>query len=155
MKTLNEESIFLSAIEMNDSTERERYLQECCQGNPEMYEKIQQLVEMHFCQGQILDETRISQEVGESDSVAEIGTVVGAYKLLQEIGEGGMGIVFMAEQSEPIKRKVAVKIIKVGMDTRRVVARFESERQAMALMDHPNITKVLDAGATETGAPIS
>ena len=81
------------------------------------------------------------------------GTVIGPYKLLQQIGEGGMGVVFMAEQTEPIQRTVALKIIKPGMDTRQVIARFEAERQALAMMDHPNIAKVLDAGTTDTGRP--
>ena len=81
------------------------------------------------------------------------GDHIGRYKLLEKIGEGGCGIVYMAEQTEPIRRRVALKIIKLGMDTRQVVARFEAERQALALMDHPNIAKVLDAGATETGRP--
>ena len=81
------------------------------------------------------------------------GEVIDRYKLLQKIGEGGMGVVYMAEQEEPIRRRVALKIIKLGMDTRQVVARFEAERQALALMDHPNIAKVLDAGATESGRP--
>jgi len=79
--------------------------------------------------------------------------VIGRYKLLQRIGEGGMGVVWMAEQSEPVRRKVAPKIIELGMDTREVVARFEAERQALALMEHPNIAKVLDGGATEGGRP--
>jgi serine/threonine protein kinase len=78
---------------------------------------------------------------------------IGHYKLLQQIGEGGCGVVFMAEQEEPVRRRVALKVIKLGMDTKRVVARFEAERQALALMDHPNIAKVMDAGATETGRP--
>ena len=81
------------------------------------------------------------------------GTVIGPYKLLQQIGEGGMGVVFMAEQTEPIQRTVALKIIKPGMDTRQVIARFEAERQALAMMDHPNIARVLDAGTTDTGRP--
>lgn len=81
------------------------------------------------------------------------GTIIGRYKLLEEIGEGGMAIVYMAEQQEPIRRKVALKIIKLGMDTKQVIARFEAERQALALMEHPNIAKVLDAGATESGRP--
>ena len=81
------------------------------------------------------------------------GTVIGRYKLLQQIGEGGCGVVYMAEQEEPIRRRVAFKVIKLGMDTKQVIARFEAERQALALMDHPNIAKVLDAGATETGRP--
>src|SRR5207248_6714748 len=81
------------------------------------------------------------------------GDHVGRYKLLQQIGEGGCGIVYMAEQEEPVRRRVALKLIKLGMDTRSVIARFEAERQALAMMDHPNIAKVLDAGATETGRP--
>ena len=82
-------------------------------------------------------------------STTAAGTVIGPYKLLQQIGEGGMGTVFMAEQTEPVRRKVALKIIKPGMDSRQVIARFEAERQALALMDHPNIAKVLDAGTTD------
>ena len=81
------------------------------------------------------------------------GTVIARYKLLEKIGEGGFGAVYVAEQREPLKRRVALKIIKLGMDTRQVIARFEAERQALALMDHPNIAKVFDAGATETGRP--
>ena len=81
------------------------------------------------------------------------GTTIGPYKLLEEIGEGGMGMVYMAEQREPVRRKVALKIIKPGMDTREVIARFEAERQALAMMDHPNIAKVFDAGETESGRP--
>ena len=79
--------------------------------------------------------------------------MIGRYKLLEKIGEGGFGVVWMAEQREPVKRRVALKIIKLGMDTRQVVARFEAERQALAMMDHPNIAKVFDAGATDTGRP--
>src|SRR5262249_56860093 len=87
-------------------------------------------------------------------SVSEgAGRGIGGYKLRQVIGEGGFGAVYMAEQKEPVRRKVALKIIKLGMDTREVIARFEVERQALALMDHPNIAKVLDAGSTETGRP--
>ena len=82
------------------------------------------------------------------------GIEIGPYKLLQQIGEGGMGVVYMAEQSQPVQRKVALKIIKPGMDSRQVIARFEAERQALALMDHPNIAKVLDAGATTTWSAV-
>ncbi len=83
----------------------------------------------------------------------EVGTIIGRYKLLEKLGEGGFGTVWVAEQREPVKRRVALKVIKLGMDTRQVVARFEAERQALALMDHPNIAKVLDAGATKAGRP--
>src|SRR5207302_6315068 len=83
----------------------------------------------------------------------ETGAVIGGYKLLQQIGEGGMGTVFMAEQTEPVQRKVALKLIKPGMDSAQVIARFEAERQALALMDHPNIAKVFDAGTTDLGRP--
>ena len=81
----------------------------------------------------------------------DTGDRIGRYKLLQQIGEGGFGVVWMAEQEVPVRRRVAVKIIKLGMDTKQVIARFEAERQALAMMDHPNIAKVLDAGATQTG----
>src|ERR1035441_1180733 len=81
------------------------------------------------------------------------GDRIGRYKLLQQIGEGGCGVVYMAEQAEPMRRRVALKVIKLGMDTKQVIARFEAERQALALMDHPNIAKVLDAGATDAGRP--
>ena len=81
------------------------------------------------------------------------GTMIGAYKLMEQIGEGGMGLVFVADQQRPVRRKVALKIIKPGMDTRDIIARFEAERQALALMDHPNIARVLDAGTTESGRP--
>src|SRR5262249_38698960 len=91
--------------------------------------------------------------VATSRDAEAIGTRIGPYKLLQQIGEGGMGTVFMAEQVEPVARRVALKIIKPGMDTRQVIARFEAERQALALMDHPNIAKMLDAGTTTTGRP--
>src|SRR5208337_38332 len=81
------------------------------------------------------------------------GSRIGPYKLLQQIGEGGMGTVYMAEQAEPVRRRVALKVIKPGMDTRQVVARFEAERQALAMMDHPNIARVFDAGTTDSGLP--
>ena len=106
--------------------------------------------------GSFLEQPAIAGDatVYHEPSIAERpGTVIGPYKLLQQIGEGGMGVVFMAEQTEPIQRTVALKIIKPGMDTRQVIARFEAERQALAMMDHPNIAKVLDAGTTENGRP--
>ena len=101
-----------------------------------------------------MDPTRILSPEENARVPAEgPGTIIGRYKLLEKLGEGGFGVVYVAEQREPVKRRVALKIIKLGMDTREVVARFEAERQALALMDHPNIAKVLDAGSTETGRP--
>jgi serine/threonine protein kinase len=91
--------------------------------------------------------------VRDPHSVEEESSRIGPYKILQKIGEGGGGVVYMAEQTEPVRRRVALKILKLGMDTKKIVARFEAERQALALIDHPNIAKVLDGGATETGRP--
>src|SRR5207249_6759404 len=100
-------------------------------------------------------------EPGESEPATRLtvpleqgpGTMIDRYKLLEKIGEGGFGAVYVAEQREPVKRRVALKIIKLGMDTKQVVARFEAERQALALMNHPNVARVLAAGATDTGRP--
>ncbi len=153
-RALNEEELFLQAIEIDEAEARSEFLDQACGDDRELRKRCGELVDMHYVRGRILDETREaklnSAAVGQ---LPEVGSMIGPYKLLQEIGEGGMGVVFMAEQTEPVRRQVAVKVIKIGMDTRRVVARFESERQAMALMDHPGITKVLDAGATESGRP--
>ena len=95
------------------------------------------------CRGRPHSPPSMLPEIGEQP-----GTIIGPYKLLEQIGEGGFGVVFMAEQQQPVRRKVALKIIKPGMDTRQVIARFEAERQALALMDHPNIARVLDGGET-------
>ncbi|HUQ68208.1 MAG TPA: serine/threonine-protein kinase, partial [Planctomycetaceae bacterium] len=99
------------------------------------------------------DSPAVAATIAQPAVVATSGTVIGPYKLLQQIGEGGMGTVFMAEQTHPVQRKVALKLIKPGLDSRQVIARFEAERQALALMDHPNIAKVLDAGTTGSGQP--
>ncbi len=116
---------------------------------------MEELLQFHQRSDNILDDTSggfLRHDLVEVDSLG-VGSQVGPYKLLQVIGAGGMGVVYMAEQSQPVRRKVAVKIIKLGMDTRNVIARFEAERQALAMMDHPNITKVFDAGCTATGRP--
>src|SRR3954449_8981453 len=141
------ETIFGKAIEIASPQDRSLFLDQACQGNAELRREVEKLVEDHFRAGSFLESpplsgvhTAIHLQVSERP-----GTVIGPYKLLQQIGEGGMGVVFMAEQTEPIRRKVALKIIKPGMDTRQVIARFESERQALAMMDHLNIAKVLDA----------
>ena len=143
--------IFAQALERKSPVEREKYLAEACQGDQEMRREIESLLRAGEQAGDFLGQT---MRIPGADIVTErTGTMIGRYKLLQKIGEGGFGVVYMAEQTEPVQRKVALKVIKAGMDTREVVARFEAERQALALMDHPNIAKVFDAGATEAGRP--
>src|SRR5882724_6051920 len=95
----------------------------------------------------------VQNQPSEASVIEKAGDHIGRYKLLEKIGEGGYGLVYMAEQAEPIRRRVALKLVKLGMDTKQVIARFEAERQALALMDHPNIARVLEAGATDTGRP--
>ena len=143
--------IFSLALRKPSPGEREQYLTEACQGEPELRQQVESLLQAYEQAGEFLDKT---VNLTASNFVAErVGTMIGRYKLLQQIGEGGCGVVYMAEQQEPVRRRVALKVIKLGMDTKQVIARFEAERQALALMDHPNIAKVLDAGATETGRP--
>ena len=143
--------IFVQALQKESVAERERYLAWACQGEPELRQQVDSLINAHDKAGDFLRQT---VQVPSPDFVAEsTGTRIGRYKLLEKIGEGGFGVVYMAEQQEPVTRKVALKVIKAGMDTREVITRFEAERQALALMDHPNIAKVLDGGATEAGRP--
>ena len=151
-----EETIFLGAREFSCPEERAAYLDQKCGGDPALRERVERMLNAALAADQFiasdplqLDRTALSS-VGDGDAS---GTMIGPYKLLQQIGEGGCGVVYMAEQEEPIRRRVALKVIKPGMDTRQVIARFEAERQALAMMDHPNIARVLDAGATEAGRP--
>jgi serine/threonine protein kinase/tetratricopeptide (TPR) repeat protein len=139
-------AIFLDALECASPEELTRFIDQACAGDCDLRRRVEELLHAHREAGNFLGSVPI--EAGSPDELASayVGTKIGPYKLLQQIGEGGFGIVFMAEQLEPIQRKVALKIIKPGMDTRQVIARFEAERQALALMDHPNIAKVLDAG---------
>jgi len=148
------EEVFAAAIEFEDRAERTAYLARVCGEDQDLFEKVQGLLRRHDANS-FLDVPPLAMATDiEIATVTETpGTVIGRYKLLERIGEGGMAVVYMAEQTEPIRRKVALKIIKLGMDTHQVIARFEAERQALAMMDHPNIAKVLDAGATETGRP--
>ena len=144
--------VFLSALECTSPEDLTRYLDEACRGDATLRERVEELLLARRQAGSFLGGRWMSAT--EELAIAESpGTVIGPYKLLQQIGEGGMGVVFMAEQTEPIQRTVALKIIKPGMDTRQVIARFEAERQAVAMMDHPNIAKVLDAGTTDSGRP--
>jgi serine/threonine protein kinase/Tol biopolymer transport system component len=150
----SEEQIFTAAIEFESRVERDVYVTKACGDDKRLLTSVQALLQYHdansFLDAPILEPDLI---LDKSPITEDSGTIVGRYKLLEKIGEGGMAVVYMAEQQKPIHRKVALKIIKLGMDTKSVIARFEAERQALAMMDHPNIAKVLDAGATETGRP--
>jgi tetratricopeptide (TPR) repeat protein/serine/threonine protein kinase len=150
-----EQSIFLHAIGLPSPADRAAYLDGVCRDNLQLRTEIEALLSAHYRLGVGQQQTSAQQAPpdpenpitqAEAQSTEAPCTIIGPYKLLQEIGEGGMGTVWMAEQTHPVQRKVALKIIKPGMDSRRIIARFEAERQALALMDHPNIAKVLDAG---------
>jgi hypothetical protein len=143
-----EEELFAAAAALPEA-ERGAFLESACEGDPEKAARVQSLLRSHEAIG-FMDHSTVA---ALTCPTAEGGEIIGRYRLLQQIGEGGFGIVWMAEQVEPVSRRVALKIIKAGMDTREVIARFEAERQALAMMDHPNIAKVLDAGATGTGRP--
>ena len=145
----NKDQIFHAAAELSDSDERLAFLKQACEGDSVLLEEIEELLEHDGAQDSLLDQSAPGLPPTVDQSITERpGTVIDRYKLLEQIGEGGIGMVFMAEQQKPIIRKVALKIIKPGMDTKEVIARFEAERQALALMDHPNIARVLDAGTT-------
>ena len=149
------ERIFRKAVQIVDPAEREAYLHEACQGDTQLQQDVKSLLAADDSAGQFLEGSPISCEVTlDAGPLAEgPGTLIGPYKILEKIGEGGMAVVYMAQQEQPLRRRVALKLIKLGMDTKEVIARFEAERQVLALMDHPNIAKVYDAGATETGRP--
>ncbi|HEV2946458.1 MAG TPA: serine/threonine-protein kinase, partial [Gemmataceae bacterium] len=165
--------IFLAALEIEVDSGREAYLREACAHDPALRGQVDALLHRHEQAGSFLQfpssASAPPSPLGEvplgagmrvrgtstiDDPITERpGTIIGAYKLMEQIGEGGMGLVFVAEQQYPVRRKVALKVIKPGMDTRAVVARFEAERQALALMDHPNIARVHDGGETSSGRP--
>jgi len=148
--------IFKNAPQDASAEEMKSYLDGACGGDATLRSRVEALFQAGAKAGAFMEHPAMDDvpSVPGSSSVREgPGTEIGRYKLLQEIGAGGFGVVYMAEQREPVKRRVALKIIKIGMDTEQVVARFEAERQALAMMDHPNIAKVLDGGATDTGRP--
>jgi serine/threonine protein kinase len=149
------ESIFFAALEKKSPEERIAYLDEACGEDGELRVCVERLLNAQPQVGSFMQAPAPGlPATSEEHAITECpGTRIGPYKLLQQIGEGGMGVVYMAEQETPVRRKVALKIIKPGMDTAQVIARFEAERQALAMMDHPNIAKVLDAGATASGRP--
>ncbi len=155
-KNQNVDSIFCTAVEFDSDTERADYLARACGQDAELRNRVDKLLAAQARAGSFMEgpddpddpDATIDRPVAEQP-----GTEIGPYKLLQVIGEGGMGVVYMAEQTEPVTRRVALKVIKPGMDTGQVIARFEAERQALAMMDHPNIARVFDAGATGSGRP--
>jgi hypothetical protein len=148
-------AVFREALDRNTPRERTSYLDEACRDKPELRQRVEALLHAHVVASSFLQESPENQEstVVASPASDRLGTVIGKYKLMERIGEGGMGLLFVAEQQQPVRRKVALKIVKPGMGSRNVIARFEAERQALALMDHPNFAKVLDAGTTDTGQP--
>jgi WD40 repeat protein/serine/threonine protein kinase len=163
-----ERQLFFSALEKPAGKDRAAFIDGACMGNSTLRRRLEALLQQFEALGTFLEEPAVSAADALSQPPAPVflketadmatanekpGDRIGRYKLLQQIGEGGCGVVYMAEQEEPVRRRVALKVIRLGMDTKNVIARFEAERQALALMDHPNIAKVLDAGATETGRP--
>lgn len=156
---LDEKSIFQVACSIESTQVRQIYLQHVCGSQPELLQRVSRLLQLQAESPLFLEAPACSMTATVQQPVPTVtasdtsGQWIGPYRLLEQIGEGGMGVVFMAEQREPVRRTVALKVIKPGMDTREVVARFEAERQALALMNHPHIAKVLDGGATLTGRP--
>jgi WD40 repeat protein/serine/threonine protein kinase/tetratricopeptide (TPR) repeat protein len=149
------EAIFFAALEKGAAPQRAAYLDEACAGDPDLRQRVERMLAAQAQAGSFLEQPALSPAltVDEQPVSERPGSVIGPYKLMEQIGEGGMGLVFVAEQQHPVRRKVALKVIKPGMDTRQVIARFEAERQALALMDHPYIAKVLDGGETAGGRP--
>src|ERR1041385_3554994 len=151
-----EEAVFEAALQL-PADQRAAYLDQTCAGDADFRRRVEVLLSAFERAGGFLKEPAMpapARTVAFSLPPTEKpGDRIGRYKLLEQIGEGGCGVVYVAEQEEPVRRRVALKVIKLGMDTKQVIARFEVERQALALMDHPNIARVLDAGATETGRP--
>ncbi len=149
------ESIYNAALKKGSKAERSAYLDAVCGDDSVLRARVEALIKAHEEAGDFLEVPALDPNttLDKPPMIEGPGMMIGRYKLLEKIGEGGFGVVWAAAQKKPMKRRVALKIIKLGMDTRQVIARFEAERQALAMMDHPNIAKVLDAGATETGRP--
>ena len=152
-----EEVLFALALE-KPAAKRAAFLDAMCEGNPALRARLAALLAAHDAPDELSPKDKPAAKATIKLDISEapdetVGQTLENYKLLQKIGEGGCGAVYMAEQEHPVRRRVALKVIKLGMDTKNVIARFEAERQALALMDHPNIAKVLDAGATDVGRP--
>jgi serine/threonine protein kinase len=172
---MSEESLFHRALE-KPPDERDAFLEQACADNAALRQRIEALLQAHDNPGGFLNQPAVNLAATAASQPGQVaagespdwsngeapdphppaegpGSRIGPYRLLQQIGEGGMGAVWMAEQTQPVQRRVALKVIKPGMDSGQVLARFEAERQALALMDHPHIAKVLDAGTTDSGRP--
>jgi serine/threonine protein kinase len=164
------QTILVEALEIEEAQKRAAFLSQACGANSVLRREVEELIQALAAAGKFLPEQPAvtgvreallssSQALGPGGTATivpvseSLGDRIGRYKLLQQIGEGGCGVVYMAEQEEPVRRRVALKVIKLGMDTKSVIARFEAERQALAMMDHSNIAKVLDGGATDSGRP--
>jgi WD40 repeat protein/serine/threonine protein kinase/Tfp pilus assembly protein PilF len=146
---MNEQEIFVAALEQ-DPSHRTVFLDEACAGDSELRQRLATLLTAYEKAGQFMEQPAGSFDLASDWAASQVvGTMLGRYQLLEQIGEGGMGVIFRVEQHEPVHRQAALKIIKPGMDTRAVIARFEAERQSLAMMDHPNIARVLDAGTTD------
>jgi serine/threonine protein kinase/WD40 repeat protein len=151
---VNEQTVFAEALERTEPRDRAAFLDQACQADPALRARIERLLAQHEHGGHFLESPpQAPQPTVDAPTSERPGTVIGPYKVLEQIGEGGFGVVFMAEQQRPVRRKVALKVLKPGMDTRQVIARFEAERQALALMDHPHIAHVFDGGETASGRP--
>src|SRR5262245_40030290 len=151
---LTDEAVFRVARKISATDARAEYLRQACADNFDLRERVEELLRAHDEVQSFLESPAAAPfipTITERPVTEALGTVIGPYKLREQIGAGGMGIVYVADQERPVRRRVALKLIKPGMDTRDVIARFEAERQALALMDHPHIAKVLDAGASDTG----
>ncbi|TWT74017.1 serine/threonine protein kinase [Allorhodopirellula solitaria] len=157
----HERTIFLDALEITSHDERAEFVQQACAGAPELVAEVIELLREHERDDNVIDRPLVAGmiptisrlEPHSSRLGHKTGTMVGPYKLMEQVGEGGFGLVYVAEQQHPVRRRVALKIIKPGMESREVIARFEAERQALAMMDHENIARVFDAGMTDDGQP--
>ena len=172
MNASREEGLLALALE-KPAANRPAFLDAVCEGEPALRQRLEALLAVREKSSAVLKSPTVLRDGNRRDELHQsptlalhlglteigppkeeaVGQTLGRYKLLEKVGEGGCGVVYVAEQMEPVRRRVALKVIKLGMDTKQVVARFEAERQALAMMDHPNIAKVLDAGATEAGRP--
>jgi serine/threonine protein kinase len=154
----HEEALFRAAVELPPGAARRAFLDQACAGDSALRQRLEALLAAHdepdelSPKGALAAKATMKLDLPDAPDEA-VSQTLGRYKLMERLGEGGCGVVYVAEQTQPVRRRVALKVIKLGMDTKAVVARFEAERQALAMMDHPNIAKVLDAGTTETGRP--